>query len=67
MFKLISMTSGVVLTLTSVYVAQKKINESLKDDEELRDMLPAARLVTSFATTVIVGGLVNKIIQSVFK
>lgn len=67
MFRLISITSGVVLTLAAVYVAQKTVNESLKEDEELSDMTTAARLITSFATTIIVGGTVNKILQSVFK
>lgn len=67
MFRLISITSGVVLTLAAVYVAQKTAHDSFEDDEELQDMTTAARIVSGFAASVIVGGAVNKIIQSVFK
>lgn len=67
MFKLMSITSGVILTVVAIYAAQKKAHDSLKDDEEFSDMTTGIRLVSGFATTVVVGGTINKIIQSVFK
>lgn len=66
MFRLIGTATGLVLTIASIYAAQKSVGDELKEDEDLEHMTTVGRIVTSFGVAVIVGGTVSKILNSVF-
>lgn len=63
MFKLISQLTGTVLTLGSIYIVQKKTAELIKSDPFIEDEATTGRVISSFATAVIVGGTIDKIIR----
>lgn len=65
-FKLISVGSGLLLTTAAVYTAQDKIAKACEEDEELKSIKTEGRVLASFVTSVIVGGVVNKLINRVF-
>lgn len=65
-FKTISTGFGLVLTASIIYATQKKVAEYCKDNPDLELNPQACRLGTMFASSIIVGGVINKVINTVF-
>lgn len=65
-FRLISVGTGLILTAAAVYAAQDKTAEACEQDEDLKSMKTEGRVLAGFATSVVVGGVINKIINSIF-
>lgn len=66
-FRIISLSTGVVLTAAAVYAAQKETKQQCHQDNASTGATLGARIAVSFLTSVIVGGSVNKIVNTVFK
>lgn len=65
-FKTISVGTGIALTIATVYGAQNAVADELNQNEDAKSVKTGARIATCFATSIVVGGIVNKIIHSVF-
>ncbi|HEK1023598.1 hypothetical protein H7E95_10575 [Proteus mirabilis] len=64
----ISQASGALVVLASAYCAQKAVDEALQQCPELSDdNRQAARLGAAFTCAVIIGSVVDKSIQALFK
>lgn len=66
-FKIISITTGIILTVSSIYEAQKMIGEKCNQSELLKNKNIAARVITSFAVSIVVGWVINNVIKGIYK
>ncbi|OCG43945.1 hypothetical protein A9G35_09115 [Gilliamella sp. Choc5-1] len=66
-FRIISITSGLILTVSSIYEAQKVVGKKCNEYALSTNQNIAARVITSFVVSAAIGGTISNVIKSIYK